>query len=386
MDVFILGGTMVELVIWMGILLIGIRLFQKKPPALNIPLDWPRISVVVPVNGMSAETKDAVTSLCNQGYDKYEILFALLNQKDPAAGFIQSCVERTPHARMVYAGHARSCGQKNHNLLAALKKTDPGTEVYVFCDSGHVAPPNFLKYLVYPIVRGGMDVTSGYHQVVPVGDTIPGVCRALTVLMLYITKDVPFLNQPWGGATAIRKKLFNKLAVAELWKSVVVDDVSLARLLAENKIKTGLAMGAVLATPPVSESYGSWIQWLTRQWSYFRMYFPGGWIISGLVFYLLTFLVFFHLVAFAGGLLGLISPFRLLVSAFTLAVTIVYIFILRKAHPHPPAPLLWFAGAITAIFLLPWSHLCSLEWRTFRWKGIRYRMGKKGRVIRVIHE
>ncbi len=71
--------------------------------------------------------------------------------------------------------------------------------------------------LVAPIVLGEADVISGYHHIVTPAPGSRALGRAVTLLFLYLTKGFRRLNQPWGGATAIRRTRFEDLAVAKLW-------------------------------------------------------------------------------------------------------------------------------------------------------------------------
>ncbi len=147
------------------------------------------------------------------------------------------------------AGPARICGQKNQNLLAGVRLAGETPEILAFCDSNQEAPRDFLRKLAAPVAKGDGVVTSGYHQAIPGDQRLATWGRAVSVLTLYLTKAVPWLNQPWGGATAIRRETFDSLNVARLWTETVVDDVSLAALLIRAHIPVQLSRGAELATP-----------------------------------------------------------------------------------------------------------------------------------------
>ena len=192
---------------------------------------WPKVSVLVPVTGAAAGLATRLAQLLSQDYPDYQVVFATRDAADPATAIIRSLLPKFSGARHVVAGPARGCGQKNQNLLAAVQLVGRTPEILVFCDSNQEAEASWLKELVAPMVAGRGEVTSGYHHIIAAEPGGAALGRAISVLILYLTKGFRRLNQPWGGATAIRRSLFENLDVARLWAENIVDDVSLAARL-----------------------------------------------------------------------------------------------------------------------------------------------------------
>ena len=155
-----------------------------------------------------------LTALLHQDYPDYQVIFTTRDLEDPATGVIAQLIWGKPRARLVVAGPARTCGQKNQNLLAGIRLAGDAPEILAFCDSNQEAPRDFLRKLAAPVALGEGVVTSGYHQAIPGDRRLATWGRAVSVLTLYLTKPVPWLNQPWGGATAIRRETFESLGVA----------------------------------------------------------------------------------------------------------------------------------------------------------------------------
>ena len=197
---------------------------QKQDP----PGRWPRHALIVPVAGTPPGLAPRLNALLHQDYPDYQVIFATRDLEDPATRVIAALIWGTTRARLVVAGPARTCGQKNQNLLAGVRLAGVAPEILAFCDSNQEAPPDFLRKLAAPVARGEGVVTSGYHQAIPGDHRLATWGRAVSVLTLYLTKAVPWLNQPWGGATAILRETFESLRVTNLWAENVVDDVSLA--------------------------------------------------------------------------------------------------------------------------------------------------------------
>ncbi len=262
MEVFILAA-MALVLLGLAYLIFegGRRLRPGTAAEVSRLTAWPRLAVLVPVTGAAAGLAGRLETLLSQDYPSYQVVFTTRDAEDPATAVILALIPRHPRARHVVAGPARSCGQKNRNLLAAVQLVGQAPEILVFCDGNQSAPPDWLKELVGPIVAGQAQVTSGYHQLSAADPGVAALGRAISVLALYLTKGFRRLNQPWGGATAIRRQLFEDLAVARVWAENVVDDVSLAARLVRAGLPVVLAQGACLDTPIEGETLVGWREW-----------------------------------------------------------------------------------------------------------------------------
>ncbi len=345
---------------------------------------WPRLALLVPVTGAAAGLAGRLQALLRQDYPDYEVVFATRDAQDPATAVILSLLPRYPRARHVVAGPSRSCGQKNHNLLAAVKLVGQTPEILVFCDSNQEAPPAWLRELTAPLAEGKGEVSSGFHHVIAANFGVAALGRAVTVLTLYLNKGFRLLNQPWGGATAIRRSLFEDLGVAPLWAENVVDDVSLAARLARAGIRVEAPRGARLYTPLEGETLGDWSRWGTRQWLYLKFCWPLNWLVHGLVVHLLWGLVALALATLLLALLGLVSGTLPTAAAVLFLAGLVWLGLaLRALHPAPGPPRQWLTAFFAAMAMGSWCHLQSVFIKEMRWRGIAYRVGWRGRVLRV---
>jgi ceramide glucosyltransferase len=345
---------------------------------------WPRLALLVPVTGAAAGLKARLEALLSQDYPSYQVVFTTRDAEDPATAVILSLISRHPRARHVVAGPARSCGQKNHNLLAAVHLVGQAPEILVFCDANQSAPPDWLKELVRPIVAGQAQVTSGYHQILAADPGVAALGRAISVLALYLTKGFRRLNQPWGGATAIRRRLFEELAVARVWAENMVDDVSLAARLVQARLPVVLAPGACLDTPIAGETLVGWRDWLTRQWLYLKFCMPLTWLAAGLVVHAHLALVLLAAASLVLAPLGLASGSLALAAALFLAGLTGLGLALRSCHPQPGPWGKWLAAYFAAMVMASWCHLQTLGTMELHWRGIVYRVGWQGRVAEIV--
>ena len=386
MEGFLVAAMVLMLLALAVLTLVGGRgLRPATAAALGRPAGpWPPVALLVPVTGAAAGLEARLAALLRQDYPDYQVVFATRDAEDPATSVILALIRRYSRVRQVVAGPARSCGQKNQNLLAALKLVGQTPEILVFCDSSQEAHAGWLKELVGPVAAGQVEVVSGFHHIIASDPGIAALGRAVSVLTLYLTKPFRRLNQPWGGATAIRRRLFEDLGVARLWAENVVDDVSLAARLVQAGLPVGLSPGACLYTHLEGETMAGWRDWLTRQWLYLKFCMPATWLAGGLAMHLLLLLVLVSGVRLLLAPLGLTSGGQVVEAALFLAGLAGIGVYLRSIHPQPGPVGRWLAAYFAAMAMASWCHLRTLFTGEMRWRGIIYRVGWRGKVVEVV--
>jgi cellulose synthase/poly-beta-1,6-N-acetylglucosamine synthase-like glycosyltransferase len=348
------------------------------------PEKWPSVALIIPATGFDPALPECIASLINQGYPgRYQLIFVTRDHYDPAAAIIRQQIQAIPNARHIVSGKATTCGQKNHNLLAGIKVVGVESEILVFCDSTRVAPFNWLKEMVSPIASNRAIVTSGYHNIICGGCKIPTLGHAVSVLILYLTKGISMLNQPWGGGTAISKATFKALGVKETWAKNVVDDVSLAALLAKARIKVENVPTACLSTHLANETLPGWNIWLIRQWSYLKFCMPISWALAGIICYFHCALVLLAGVECLRVLFGCPRPVDALAALVFLTILTILAGVLKNLHSTQCPMLSWVMAAYVAFFMAAWSHMETILTQEIHWRGITYRVTRKGVVVEI---
>lgn len=92
----------------------------------------------------------ALRSLLTQDYPRFVPVLVTAEENEPAAELVGRLKQDFPALRHVVAGTATGCGQKNHNSLQGIAALGDEVDVYVFCDSTHMAEPDFLRHLAAP--------------------------------------------------------------------------------------------------------------------------------------------------------------------------------------------------------------------------------------------
>lgn len=344
---------------------------------------WPACALILPVAGNRPSTAAALRSLAEQDYPDFIIYMVTATADDSAAPIIDSLARAYGNIRHVVAGEAVSCGQKNYNILAGIEAAKPDAAIYAFCDSTHIAEPDFLRCLVAPLARSEAAFTTGYHVVEPSDFGVVTLGYTLSVLFMRFLQGSPGLAQPWGGAMAMTREAFARYGIAQLWASNVVDDCSLAAHLTEEGVRVHLCPGALLKTSTGGHQFPVWRAWLERQILFLKFCIPAQWWALGLVC-LLMFIppVWFIAACFDGiaNVGGGTGPFLALCWFCALGWTIGA---WRSFLDTRPPLVRWIMAFFCASFMFAFVYLGTLGKHTILWNNILYRVGRGGRVLNM---
>ncbi|MEN6486263.1 MAG: glycosyltransferase family 2 protein [Syntrophobacteraceae bacterium] len=348
----------------------------------------PRVCVIVPLSGSDRRMGHCLESVLSQDYPDYEVLLVTRSRDEAAAAMARRVLEHRPTGarpccRHIAGGPASSRGQKNHGLLAGIDVAANDREIFVFLDAARETPPTWLSNLTGPIARGETAVTTGYHHILPAKAGLPFLGRAVTVLFLQHLQETGWLTQPWGGNMAVSKNAFEELGVRAVWERNVVDDVSLAAILAQNGKKAKFVPGAQLCTPLENETLGNWCRWLTRQLLYLKFCLPGSWMIAGLLACLSAILPAAAIVRIAAASTGMLPAAEVLPDAVLLCLLLGTAFAWKTSHPSPGPPLRWLAASFATIFVAAFCHMKTLFARRILWRGILYTVSRGGCVEEI---
>ncbi len=341
---------------------------------------WPACAVIIPVSGLHAATEAALASLLTQDYPDYTLYLVTADDADPACGLIARLLAQDARVRHVVSGLATENGQKNHSQLAGVASAGDSADIYVFCDSTHVARPDFLRCLTLPIVAGEAEFTTGYHEVEPGDQGIITLAYAVSVLFMRFAQAIPAFTQPWGGAMAMSWTAYERYSVGGLWQSTVVDDCSLGALLARRKAHIRLCAGALLRTWASRHAFPVWRAWMERQILVLKFCMPGQWLGLGCFCLLMLAPPVWFLATCLCGLLGFgpdTGPFLALcwLCCLWLAIGGWRVFVAKT-----PDTGRWIAGFFLAVFMFAIVYLRTAFKQALVWRNITYKVGAGGVV------
>ena len=256
---------------------VGSRLDREERKPAPQRTHWPRTGLIVPAGGNHPRMREALESLLKQDYPALYPVIVTATADEPAAGIARELQARYPQLRHVVAGFAKGCGQKNHNSLKGVEAVEDEVELLAFCDSTHIAPRDFIRRLVAPVVDGE-DFSTGYHKVVARDTGIVTMAYALCVQLMRYLQGISSFTQLWGGAMCFRLSAFRRYGVREFWMTNVVDDCSLADRLIRLGARIRLSGDAVLMTEAREHDLGVWHHWMDRQILFLKFCIPYQWV------------------------------------------------------------------------------------------------------------
>lgn len=368
--------------------------YALRPQSLRHHRHQPKAAVIVPCKGLEPGLEANIEAFCAQDYREYELIFVTQSENDPAYRLLEKLIKQTRRSVwLVVAGEAQNCGQKIHNLMAALdtlNSVDRRAEILVFADSDARPSRNWLAELVAPLDEKRVGATTGFRWYLPDATESPSGSRlqerlASLLLSVWNSSALSLLGEQstftWGGATAIRRETFEQLAVRDRWEGALSDDYVLTSVLRSAGYRIKFAPECLMATYTSSTFAGLW-EFTTRQMRITRVYAPSVWrmaLVTQLLFNVtvwggLLWLIWSRLQNQPNvGLGGLLLSILLLSAAgsWTRAVVAAY---LLKPHRARILTQRWayavFAPASSVIYLY---NLAASVWsRRIVWRGIEY--------------
>ena len=372
------------------------RLSQPPPPWM------PPVSVIVPCKGCDFELKENVTAVLDQEFEDYEVIFVTASEADASLPTLHQVAGEFPHRRVkfVVAGFSGKRGEKVNNLIQAVGKVDPGSQVLVFADSDGRPHRHWLRDLLLPLRDPGVGASTGYRWFFSRSGNVASILRATwNGSVATLLGDHPH-NFAWGGSMAIRRSTFEAVDLLSHWQHSVSDDYSLTAAMKE------AGLGIYYQPRCLVSSHGdcTWrelLEWSTRQIIITKVYSRGLW--RAALLSELPFVVFWWWAV--GKLIGLTVSAGLAGNAhwlqalpLLLLLGIVWSFgairglfrwrMIRRIHPEEKGTLNrdgWgylLLGPLASTLTL-YDLLVSLFTSTIVWRNVRYEL-VSSREVRVV--
>ena len=307
--------------IWFGIQSLrgGFRFVRYVKRQTSQPLEdfQPFVSVIAPTRGMEPGLEENFEAILQQTYPAYEVIFVFDDSSDPAVKVLNQLNPSQVATKVIFAGPATDCGQKVHNLRAAVNHLDNSSTVLVFVDTDARPGKSWLRQLVAPLADSTVGLSSGYRWFVPrkggLASRLRSVWNASIASALGANRQKNFC---WGGSTAIRRSVFQQLNIRERWLGSISDDFTLTKVVREAGLPIHFTPHCLVAS--VGDcSLKELFTFTTRQIQITRVYAPELWLPLMLGSSLFTIVFFGGIVLFiallVGGKFSLILPLILLV-------------------------------------------------------------------------
>lgn len=348
------------------------------------PSDFaPPATVIAPCKNLDHGLEQNLSALLVQNYPDYEVIFVVDDANDSSAATIARVSAKygaRTRTKLIVARRAVRSSQKIENLRDGVLSADKRSEVFAFVDSDVRPSRDWLAHLVRPLADKNVGATTGYRwffsEKMTFASELKSAWNASIASSLGPNTKTNFC---WGGSTAIRREIFERLQIREKWDGTVSDDFVVTRVIKS----AGLAIHFVpqaLTASFENCTFRELLEFTTRQMKVTRVYAPHLWKLS-----------FFGSALFTGVMAAVAAVaifganFAAAVSAFTFIA--VALFSIGKAWLRIKAVALVLNDCETilrsqavpqlALWLLApplflYNCIAALVSRQIKWRGIRY--------------
>lgn len=355
----------------------------------------PRVALFAPCKGLETGLIENLRALLEQDYSNYSLTFIVESAADPACPALNQLIAESGRvqARLCVAGVSSDTGQKVHNLLAATAQLAGDVQILAFVDSDACPRRDWLRRLVSRLNHPRVGAVTGYRWFLPRRAT------AAQALIYAMNAAVAGSFGPgghyliWGGSWAIRRELFESLKLRTAWRQTLSDDLVATRVVRHAGLRIEFEPIAMVGSP-LDGGWRQAFEFARRQYVITRSYVPAWWLLG-------LFGATWPVLIFWGGLAVLAAGLwrqaawcwlpAVICPAYYLATLVrgYQRWLLGRLYVPQQSPVMkrvaWLSIWLEPLVALTnWIIiLSSLFGRTLCWRGIKYRLGKQGRVLDI---
>jgi len=346
--------------------------------ARELPNYTPPVSLLKPVRGLDFGSYENFASFCRLDYPKYEILFAVNDERDPAVPVIEQVIAEFPERRVRLLVGAEDLGaNRKVNKLARLAR-EAQNDVLVLTDGDVRVGPNYLREVVAPLADEKIGAVTSFYRAI----AEPNLWAELEavgassdffagVLMARWTEGIHF---GLGASIATTKMWIGKMGGLEAIAGILADDYELGNRIARAGGAVLLSREAVWTMYPAqtpSSFWGHQMRWartirLCRPFSYVGLLLTQGlpWTLLAALIAPAEWVAISYLLAYV------VLRF---VMAWTVGVWGVEDDVLRKK--------IWLVPLRDALSFVIW--LASFGSNRIRWGSVEY-LVRDGQMIPIL--
>ena len=345
----------------------------------------PRTAVICPCKGVEPGLERNLTALSGFDHQNYEVFFVLASEADPAVSIVKRVAAQSRgKAHLVFAGEPRECGEKVHNLRAAVEQLPEGFEILVFADSDGRPGHSWLRRLTAPLSDSRIGAASTMRWLIPNTNNLPSLLLAAwNAPILTMLGEDTSKNFCWGGGTAIRKSVFEQSGVLQEWQHSVSDDYSMTSAL-QRAGRPIVFLPECLTVSYVETDFDGLMEFTNRQMLITRVYSPKMWAIAGATHLLFCGTILLGIgLTFANLLAGrpalpvaALTFLPLLLAAIRSALRVTVgqeMLPMLKSQIQQQSWIHLLLG-VWVPYLYAINFVASATTRTIRWRGIRYEL------------
>lgn len=280
--------------------------------------------------------------------------------------------------QLVRAGIAADEGQKVHKLRAALGALRPEDRYLVFIDADIEPPARLVGRLLFPLVRGKADITTGYRLLLPGGSVVAALVGAVEMQLATLPRAAS-ATMPWGGAMALTREVAERLELDRALAGRLSDDMAIGLAGWHAKLRLRPVRDLLVASP--LDERGA-IGFGVRQYRHIATNSTGMWAAASVV---VAVQALGWVWALAWGGLGAVAMGYAAAVGRALMRRRILAMVLEPAQARTARRSLW--ADVLAPFTVCWAHcgmqLAALCSSRIRWGGFDYWV-KDGKVVRLV--
>jgi ceramide glucosyltransferase len=360
---------------------------ERRPSAFT-----PFATVIAPCRGLDHDLEANLASLFAQDYPAYEIVLVVDDGRDPSVPVIERLMARSAvAAKLIVAAKAANSAQKVENLREGVQHACDASQILVFVDSDARPSKQWLRSLTAPLEDESVGAATGYRWFISNEPSFASEMRsAWNASIASALGPDSKSNFCWGGSTAIRREIFERLGIRDRWRGTLSDDFTVTSVLRES------GMPILFVPQALTPSFGNCtvrelLSFTTRQMKITRVYAPQLWLLS-----LLGSALFNGVMLASLAIVWLASHNDFLVFAAIATASIVSLLSLgkawlrlkavRRAMPEYRPQLRRQAWTQYTFWLLTpalflFNSIAALFSRTIEWRGIRYRLNSPRETV-----
>jgi ceramide glucosyltransferase len=241
----------------------------------------PFATVIAPCKGLDEGLTENLNSLLVQDYPSYEVIFVVDDPSDAAAAVIEEIVCRAfGNAKLVVAPKAAASSQKVENLREAVLHADKRSRVFVFVDSDVRPGRDWLRSLVAPLADKTVGAATGYRWFISKDSTLAAELRvAWNASIASALGPNKSWNFCWGGSTAVRRDVFDRLNIRKRWHGTLSDDFAVTRAMRKAGLPIHFVPRAMVPSMGRCSAAGLF-EFTNRQMKITRVYAQKLWLMS----------------------------------------------------------------------------------------------------------
>ncbi len=377
----------------------------------------PFVTVIVPCRGLDDGLDQNLTALLTQDFPIFEVIFVVDDANDLAVPVIErvstesgsdeatnvstengsdrgSGHTTSPITELIIAPKAIGCAQKIANLREAVLHADERSQAFVFVDSDARPSPDWLRTLVAPLADETIGAATGYRWFISKKPTLASEVRSVwNASIASALGPNSHSNFCWGGSTAIRRDVFERLEIREKWEGTLSDDFAVTRVLHEANLPI-VSVPQALTASVEDCSWTELLEFTTRQMKITRVYMTKLWVISmiGSAVFNAVMIAAFLIVIFNKNVIAVYVSIAtlILVSAFSIGKSWLRLVAVKLALPDYDAELkLQFWPHITLWLFTPslflYNSLAAAFSRRLKWRGISYELKSPTETVIISH-